>query len=178
MKRFIESAAREQVALLPEYLDDYVDAETPRVRGQRTRAVPGAGRQADHRVAARFHTHPDRQAFCLARRIPAGLERRRQKSRRLSANSRSTGSCLTSWPGRSARTSPSRTEIDSVSLFPRFTDDSRRSLLAPDKLTRPPGMPPPMRERNSMACCTDSKAGPPVRPAPRRPGCSRHDCRD
>jgi type I site-specific restriction endonuclease len=29
MKRFIESAAREQLALLPEYLDDYVDAEPP-----------------------------------------------------------------------------------------------------------------------------------------------------
>ncbi|TDN67104.1 IS1182 family transposase [Paraburkholderia sp. BL10I2N1] len=29
MKRYIESAAREQVALLPESLDDYVDAENP-----------------------------------------------------------------------------------------------------------------------------------------------------
>ena len=29
MKRFIESAARDQVALLPESLDDYVDAENP-----------------------------------------------------------------------------------------------------------------------------------------------------
>ncbi len=27
MKRFIESAARDQVALLPECLDDYVDAD-------------------------------------------------------------------------------------------------------------------------------------------------------
>jgi transposase len=29
MKRYIESAAREQVAFLPESLDDYVDAENP-----------------------------------------------------------------------------------------------------------------------------------------------------